>query len=235
MYLFVQSFFLTLFQGHPEILHQFPAGTQGMFPLAGITQVPVGENHAFSIETEVAVNVVLLRKINPMNRVRKPLRAAAFPEKEDTLGLSPDSEKGIRGKCRERGGMLCRIMEAVVAHFEHVPRAGSLFLLLLVLVQRGTGFYEFPRAGRDRTVGYDIEIIDRNVVGAYPFEDMADGPDVERRLAARDVEMVDMPDMPQQVAYMFQRDIHGLGISPHAVGTAHVATSGNLDAEILDI
>jgi hypothetical protein len=57
-----------------------------MFPLAGITQVPVGENHAFSIETEVAVNVVLLRKINPMNRVRKPLRAAAFPEKEDTLG-----------------------------------------------------------------------------------------------------------------------------------------------------
>ena len=51
----------------------------------------------------------LLRKINPMNRVRKPLRAAAFPEKEDTLGLSPDSEKGIRGKCRERGGMLCRI------------------------------------------------------------------------------------------------------------------------------
>lgn len=79
--------------------------------MAGITQVPVGENHVFSIETEVAVNVVLLRKINPMNRVRKPLRAAAFPEKEDTLGLSPDSEKGIRGKCRERGGMLCRIME----------------------------------------------------------------------------------------------------------------------------
>ena len=31
--------------------------------------------------------------------------------------MSPDSEKGIRGKCRERGGMLCRIMEAVVAHF----------------------------------------------------------------------------------------------------------------------
>lgn len=46
--------------------------------MAGITQVPVGENHAFSIETEVAVNVVLLRKINPMNRVRKPLRAAAL-------------------------------------------------------------------------------------------------------------------------------------------------------------
>ena len=71
-----------------------------MFPLAGITQVPVGENHAFSIETEVAVNVVLLRKINPMNRVRKPLRAAAFPEKEDTLGLSPDSEKGILSEKR---------------------------------------------------------------------------------------------------------------------------------------
>lgn len=233
MYLFVQSFFLTLFQGHPEILHQFPAGTQGMFPLAGITQVPVGENHAFSIETEVAVNVVLLRKINPMNRVRKPLRAAAFPEKEDTLGLSPDSEKGIRGKCRERGGMLCRIMEAVVAHFEHV--AGVLFLFLLVLVQCGAGFYEFLRTGCGRAVGYDIKVIDSNAVGAYPIKDMADGPDVKRRLAARDVEMVNMPDMPQQVAYMFQRDIHGFGISPHAMGTAHVATSGNLDAEILDI
>lgn len=110
--------------------------------------------------------------------------------------------------------MFRRIVETVVAHFEHVPRAGPLFLLLLVLVQRGTDFYELFRAGRDRTVGYDIEIIDRNVVGAYPFEDMADGPDVERRLAARDIEMVDMPDMPQQVAYMPQGNIHGLGISP---------------------
>ena len=88
---------------------------------------------------------------------------------------------------------------------------------------------------RGRAVGYDIKVIDSNTVGAYPFEDMADGPDVKRRLAARDVEMVNMPDMPQQVAYMFQRDIHGFGISPHAMGTAHVATSGNLDAEILDI
>ena len=206
-----------------------------MLPLADVAQVTVREDHAFGIETEVAVNVVLLRKINPMNRVRKPLRAAAFPEKEDTLGLSPDSEKGIRGKCRERGGMLCRIMEAVVAHFEHVARAGPLLRLLLVLVQRGAGFYEFLRTGCGRAVGYDIKVIDSNTVGAYPFEDMADGPDVKRRLAARDVEMVNMPDMPQQVAYMFQRDIHGFGISPHAMGTAHVATSGNLDAEILDI
>ena len=171
-----------------------------MFPLAGITQVPVGENHAFSIETEVAVNVVLLRKINPMNRVRKPLRAAAFPEKEDTLGLSPDSEKGIRGKCRERGGMLCRIMEAVVAHFEHV--AGVLLLFLLILVQRGAGCYEFPGTGGSRSVGHDIEIIDCNAVCTYPSEYMTDSPDVKRRLAARDVEMVDMPDMPQQVAYI---------------------------------
>jgi hypothetical protein len=204
-----------------------------MFPLAGITQVPVGENHAFSIETEVAATVVLLSKINHMNRVRKPLRAAAFPEKEDTLGLSPDSEKGIRGKCRERGGMLCRIMEAVVAHFEHV--AGVLLLFLLILVQCGAGCYEFPGTGGSRSVGHDIEIIDCNAVCTYPSEYMTDSPDVKRRLAARDVEMVDMPDMPQQVAYMFQRDIHGFGISPHAMGTAHVATSGNLDAEILDI
>ena len=26
--------------------------------------------------------------------------------------------------------------------------------------------------------GYDIKVIDSNTVGAYPFEDMADGPDV---------------------------------------------------------
>ena len=124
-------------------------------------------------------------------------------------------------------------MEAVVAHFEHV--AGVLLLFLLVLVQRGTGFYEFLRTGCGRAVGYDIKVIDSNTVGAYPFEDMADGPDVKRRLAARDVEMVNMPDMPQQVAYMFQRDIHGLGISSHAVGTAHVAAPGNLDTKIFNI
>ena len=92
--------------------------------------------------------------------------------------------------------MLCRIMEAVVAHFEHV--AGVLFLFLLVLVQCGAGFYEFLRTGCGRAVGYDIKVIDSNTVGAYPFEDMADGPDVKRRLAARDVEMVNMPDMPQR-------------------------------------
>lgn len=77
-------------------------------------------------------------------------------------------------------------MEAVVAHFEHV--AGVLFLFLLVLVQCGAGFYEFLRTGCGRAVGYDIKVIDSNTVGAYPFEDMADGPDVKRRLAARDVE-----------------------------------------------
>ena len=67
------------------------------------------------------------------------------------------------------------------------------------------------------------------------FEDMADGPDVERRLAARDVEMVDIPDMPQQVGYMPQGNIHCLGISPHAMSAAHVAAPGDLNAEILDI
>jgi hypothetical protein len=204
-----------------------------MFPLAGIAQVTVGENHAVGIETEIAINVVLLRKVNPMNGIRISLRTATFPEKEDPFGLSPDSEKGIRGKCRKCGSMLRRIMEAVVAHFEHV--AGVLLLVLLVLVQRGAGCYEFPGTGGSRSVGHDIEIIDCNAVCTYPSEYMMDSPDVKRRLAARDVEMVDMPDMPQQVAYMFQRDIHGFGISPHAVGTAHVATSGNLDAEILDI
>ena len=70
---------------------------------------------------------------------------------------------------------------AVVAHFEHV--AGVLFLFLLVLVQCGAGFYEFLRTGCGRAVGYDIKVIDSNTVGAYPFEDMADGPDVKRRLA----------------------------------------------------
>lgn len=104
------------------------------------------------------------------------------------LGLSPDSEEGVRGERREGGGMFRRIVETVVAHFEHVPRTGALFLLLLVLVQCGAGFYEFLRAGRGRAVGYDIEVVDRNAVNAYSFEDMADGPDVERRLAARDVE-----------------------------------------------
>jgi hypothetical protein BACCOPRO_02155 len=64
---------------------------------------------------------------------------------------------------------------------------------------------------------------------------MTDSPDVKRRLATRDVEMVDMPDMPQQVAYMSQGNIHGLSISPHAMGAAHVAAPGNLDTEILDI
>lgn len=108
--------------------------------------------------------------------------------KRKTRLACPGLRKWIRRERSEGGGVFRRIVETVVAHFEHVPRAGPLFLLLLVLVQRGTGFYEFPRAGRDRTVGYDIEIIDRNVVGAYPSEDMADGPDVERRLAARDVE-----------------------------------------------
>ena len=170
-----------------------------------------------------------------MDGVRKSLLATALPEEEDTPGLPPDSEKWIRRERSEGGGVFRRIVETVVAHFEHVPRAGPLFLLLLVLVQRGTGFYEFPRAGRDRTVGYDIEIIDRNVVGAYPSEDMADGPDVELRLAARDVEMVDIPDMPQQVGYMPQGNIHGLGISPHAVGTAHVTAPRDLDAEIFNI
>ena len=187
---------MTLFQGHPEIIASVPAGTQGMLPVRmGITQVPVGENHAFSIETEVAVNVVLLRKINPMNRVRKPLRAAAFPEKEDTLGLSPDSEKGYGESAASVAACSAGSWKRSVAHFEHV--AGVLFLFLLVLVQCGAGFYEFLRTGCGRAVGYDIKVIDSNTVGAYPFEDMADGPDVKRRLAARDVEMVNMPDMPQ--------------------------------------
>ena len=235
MDLFVQSLFLTLFQGHAEILYEFSAGTQGVLPLAGVTQVSVGENHAFGIEIEVAIDIVLLREVNPMNGVRKSLLATAFPEKEDMLGLSPDSEEGVRGESCEGGGMFRRIVETVVAHFEHVPRAGPLLLLLLVLVQRGAGFYEFLRAGCDRAVGYDIEVVDRNLVGAYPFEDMADGPDVERRLAARDVEMVDIPDMPQQVGYMPQGNIHCLGISPHAMSAAHVAAPGDLNAEILDI
>ena len=86
-----------------------------------------------------------------------------------------------------------------------------------------------------QSLGYDIKVIDSNTVGAYPFEDMADGPELSERLAARDVEMVNMPDHAAAGCYMFQRDIHGFGISPHAMGTAHVATSGNLDAEILDI
>ena len=90
MDLFVQSLFLTLFQGHAEILYEFPAGTQGVLPLAGVTQVSVGENHAFGIEIEVAIDIVLLREVNPMNGVRKSLLATAFPEKEDMLGLSPD-------------------------------------------------------------------------------------------------------------------------------------------------
>ena len=194
VYLFVQSLFLTLFQGHAEIRHKFSAGTQGVLPLAGVTQVSVREDHAFGIEIKVAIDIVLLREINLMDGVRKSFLATAFPEKEDTLSLSPDSEEGVRGESCDGGSMFRRIVETVVAHFEHVARAGSLLLLLLVLVQRGTGFYEFLRAGCDRTVGYDIEIIDRNAVGAYPFEYMADGPDVERRLAARDVEVMDMPD-----------------------------------------
>ena len=235
MDLFVQSIFLTLFQGHAEILHEFSAGTQGVLPLAGITQVSVGEDHAFGIEIEVAIDIVLLCEINLMDGVRKSFLATAFPEKEDMLGLSPDSEEGVRGERREGGGMFRRIVETVVAHFEHVPRTGALFLLLLVLVQCGAGFYEFLRAGRGRAVGYDIEVVDRNAVNAYSFEDMADGPDVKRRLAARDVEMVDIPDMPQQVGYMPQGNIHGLGISPHTVSAAHIAAPGDLDAEIFDI
>ena len=71
-----------------------------MFPLAGVAQVPVGEDHALGIEDEIAIDIVLSREINFVNGVRKSLLATAFPEKEDTLGLSPDSEKGIRGKCR---------------------------------------------------------------------------------------------------------------------------------------
>ena len=235
MYLFVQSFFFTFFQGHPEILHEFSAGTQGVLSLTGVARVSVREDHAFGIEIEVTVNAVLLREINLVDGVRDSLRAAAFPEKEYMSGLSPDTEKWIRRERRDGGGMLRRIVETVIAHFEHVPRAGSLFLLLLVLVERGTDLYEFPRAGCYGAVGYDIEVVDSNTVGAYPFEDMADSPDVERRLAARDVEMVDMPDMPQQVAYMPQGNIHGLGISPHAMGAAHVTAPGNLDTEILDI
>ena len=206
-----------------------------MLPLADVAQVTVREDHAFGIEIEVAIDIVLLREVNLMNGVRKSLRATAFPEKENMPGLSPDSEEGIRGERREGGGMFRRIVETVVAHFEHVARAGPLLRLLLVLVQRGAGFYEFLRAGCGRAVGYDIEVVDRNVVGAYPFEDMADGPDVERRLAARDVEMVDIPDMPQQVGYMPQGNIHGLGISPHTVSAAHVAAPGDLDTEIFDI
>lgn len=235
MDLFVQSLILTLFQGHAEILHEFPAGAQSMLPLAGVTQVSVREDHAFGIEIEVAIDIVLLREVNLMDGVRKSLRATAFPEKEDMLSLSPNSEEGVRRERREGGGMFRRIVETVVAHFEHVARAGPLLLLLLVLVQRGAGFDEFLRAGRGRAVGYDIEIIDRNVVGAYPFEEMADGPDVERRLAARDVEVMDMPDVPQQVGYMPQGNIHGLGISPHAMSAAHVAAPGDLDTEIFDI
>ena len=206
-----------------------------MLPLAGIAQIPVREDHAFGIEIEVSIDIVLLREVNLMDGVRESFLATAFPEKEDMLGLSPDSEEGVRGERREGGSMFRRIVETVVAHFEHVARAGPLLLLLLVLVQRSAGFDEFLRAGCGRAVGYDIEIIDRNVVGAYPFEEMADSSDVERRLAARDVAMVDIPDMPQQVGYMPQGNIHGLGISPHAVSTAHVAAPGDLDAEILDI
>ena len=235
MDLFVQSLILTLFQGHAEILHEFPAGAQSMLPLAGVTQVSVREDHAFGIEIKVAIDIVLLREINLMDGVQESFLATAFPEKEDTLSLSPDSEEGVRGERREGGGMFRRIVETVVAHFEHVPRAGPLLRLLLVLVQRGAGFYEFLRAGCGRAVGYDIEVVDRNVVGAYPFEDMADGPDVERRLAARDVEMVDMPDVPQQVGYMPQGNIHCLGISPHTVSAAHIATPGDLDTKIFDI
>lgn len=89
--------------------------------------------------------------------------------------------------------------------------------------------------GRGRAVGYDIEIIDRNAIGTYPVEYMADGSDVKRRLTTRDIEMLDMPDMPQQGAYMFQRNIHMLGVSPHTVGTAHVAAPGNLDRKIFNI
>ena len=64
---------------------------------------------------------------------------------------------------------------------------------------------------------------------------MANGPDVKRRLTTRDIEMLDMPDMPQQGAYMFQGNIHMLGVSPHTVGAAHVAAPGNLDTKILNI
>lgn len=46
---------------------------------------------------------------------------------------------------------------------------------------------------------------------------------------------VDIPDMPQQVGYMPQGNIHGLGISPHTVSAAHIAAPGDLDAEIFDI
>ena len=105
-----------------------------MFPLTGITQVSVGEDHAFGIEIKVAIDIVLLREINLMDGVRKSFRTTAFPEKEDTLSLSPDSEEGVRGERREGGGMFRRIVETVVAHFEHVPRTGALFLLLLVFV-----------------------------------------------------------------------------------------------------
>jgi hypothetical protein BACCOPRO_02155 len=104
-----------------------------------------------------------------------------------------------------------------------------LFLFLLVFIQSSTGFYEFCGTGRCRAVGYDIEIIDRNAIGAYPVEYMADSSDVKRWLTTRDIEMVDMPDMPQQGAYMFQGNIHMLGVSPHTVGTAHVTAPGNLD------
>ena len=64
-----QSFLFDAFSRSSGDIASVSRRDTGHVPLAGITQVPVGENHAFSIETEVAVNVVLLRKINPMNRV----------------------------------------------------------------------------------------------------------------------------------------------------------------------
>ena len=78
-----------------------------------------------------------------MNGIRNSLRAAAFPEKGNMLGLPPNSKKRIRRERRDGGGMFPRIVETVVAHFEHVTGVRPLFLFLLVFVQSSTGFYEF--------------------------------------------------------------------------------------------
>lgn len=65
-----------------------------MFPLAGVAQVPVGEDHALGIEDEIAIDIVLPREVNLVDGVRKSLLATALPEEEDTPGLPPDSENG---------------------------------------------------------------------------------------------------------------------------------------------
>ena len=64
---------------------------------------------------------------------------------------------------------------------------------------------------------------------------MGDGAEVKGGVGGGDVEMVNMGEMGEEVGYMFERDMEGLGMWGDGMGRGDVGRWGNVDGEIVDI